>query len=354
MMTITATLFFILGVLTLCTSGLLIPPTNENIYYMGRIDKSDNTQYTFAWSGAEISILLTGTTSVSPVLDSTGQNYFNVIIDFTMFPMLNVSSSSPQPYNITETLSLDPTETYNIILTKRTEASIGLINFYGFEVDDTAQLLPYPDIPRRSIEFIGDSITCGYGDLGVPPCEFEARTEDNFMTYGALIARELEAELYIEAWSGKGVVRNYQAPNITSNGTFPTFYPLTIPTESTNYWDFSDFQPDAVVINLGTNDFSSEPIPPQDIFQNGYISFVNFIKSKYTNNPTFFLACGPMIGNPCCQYVQNVATTVNAIYIDMQGILNTNDYGCNGHPNVSGHSKMASIASPIIQKNMGW
>lgn len=30
----------------------------------------------------------------------------------------------------------------------------------------------------RKIEFIGDSITCGYGNLGTPPCDFTPDTED--------------------------------------------------------------------------------------------------------------------------------------------------------------------------------
>jgi len=350
------TLFYLLAVLSVCTNSLLITPNNENIYYQGRIDKSDDSQYSFSWSGVQISILLTGSSSIAPIMDSGGENYFDVVIDFAMFPMINVTSSTAQPYNITDTLHLDPNETYNIILVKRTEAAIGVVNFYGFEVDANAKLLTYPNIPARTIEFIGDSITCGYGDLGVPPCEFEAITEDNFMTYGALISRELEAELYVEAWSGRGVVRNYGSPNTTSiNGTMPMLYPLTIPTETSNTWDFEQFSPDALVINLGTNDYSTQPVPPQSVFQNGYINFVNYIKQQYSNRlPTIFLVCGPLISDPCCSYVQNVATIVGAVYIDMQGILNQNDYGCNGHPNTSGHAKMASIASPIIQKNMGW
>jgi hypothetical protein len=99
-------------------------------------------------------------------------------------------------------------------------------------------------------------------------------------------------------------------------------------------WDFSQWVPDAVLINLGTNDYSTQPYPPQDVFVSGYQKFISFIQSRYlTINPNlqFFLACGPMIGNPCCQYVQQVAKLEGATYVDLQGILDfPNDYGCDG------------------------
>jgi hypothetical protein len=103
---------------------------------------------------------------------------------------------------------------------------------------------------------------------------------------------------------------------------------------------------------------------------------VEYIYSQYKGNhetPHFFLACGPMISQPCCSYVKNVvdkyahaphthtnrtrtcashvikhalmrmiaatrhrekAKGVNITYIDMQHILNPEDHGCAGHPSV--------------------
>ncbi|KAF2077017.1 hypothetical protein CYY_001649 [Polysphondylium violaceum] len=354
MKTILLFLYF-LACLALCNSnGIVIPPSNENINYVGRVDKSNSLQYAFAWSSVQISILISNTTSFAPVFGSYGQNYFNVFIDNTMF-VLNASSPIPHPYFISENLNLDPTQTYNITLVKRTEAWVGISSFYGIIVDSGATLFSYPKTTSRSIEFIGDSITCGFGILGVPPCgPFDPSLEDISLTYGGLISKELEAQLYVEAWSGKGVLKNSGSTIIPSNQTLPELYPLTIPTESTDYWNFEDFSPDAIVINLGTNDYNSQPIPSKHYFESSYIDFIKFIKSKYANNPSFFLVCGPMIGDPCCEYVQNVADAVGAVYIDMQNILEPNEYGCNSHPNVAGHAKMASIALPIIQKNLAW
>ncbi|KAF2070880.1 hypothetical protein CYY_007798 [Polysphondylium violaceum] len=336
-----------------CASGLLIAPSDVNVYYVGRVDKSNGSQYVLAWSGVQFSVLVTGTTTFSAVLDSVGETYYSVYIGTAMY-VLNISSSTPQPYSISETVSLDPTQTYNITFIKRSEAEIGISTFYGFLVDNGASLLPYPKARGRAIEFIGDSITCGYGMIGVPPCSFQPDQEDITLTYGGIIAQELNAQFYVEAWSGKGIVKNYGSTTIPSNETFPELYPLTIPTQSTDYWDFNDFLPDAVVINLGSNDYEQLPHPSQHLFESTFIEFINYISTKYSDKPTIFLICGPMIGNPCCQYIQNIAVAISAVYIDMQDILKPNDYGCAGHPGVEGHAKMAAIALPIIQKNMGW
>ncbi|KAM9969404.1 hypothetical protein ACTFIR_001239 [Dictyostelium discoideum] len=339
-------------------SSSIIYPSDENILYSGRFDttQSADNYYGFSWSGCQISLSITGTTTIKPILDSVGDNWFDVIVNNAILTPFNVSSVAHQEYDIIGSTNLDPTQTYSIVLSKRTEASFGEVRFYGFSVDSTGKTVPQQK-PTRKIEFIGDSITCGYGDLGTAPCNFEAITEDNYDTYASITARELECEMFLEAWSGRGVVRNYGSPTPTStSGTVPDLYPYTIPTDPSIEWDFDQYIPDAVVINLGTNDYSTQPVPSQEQFQNGYIEFIKTIKSNYAQaEPEIFLICGPMIGNPCCEYVANVSTLVGATFIDAQNILTEpTDFGCNGHPSINGHMKLGAVISPIIQKVMAW
>ena len=65
------------------------------------------------------------------------------------------------------------------------------------------------------------------------------------------------AQVHVVAWSGKGVVRNYQDPGITSPDPLPIYFNRTIGVHPAPIWDFAQYKPDAVVINLGTNDFST-------------------------------------------------------------------------------------------------
>ena len=58
-------------------------------------------------------------------------------------------------------------------------------DFRGFILDKDAQLLPPPELPERTIEFIGNSITCGYGNEAIVASDpFEYETENHYLTYG--------------------------------------------------------------------------------------------------------------------------------------------------------------------------
>jgi hypothetical protein len=53
-------------------------------------------------------------------------------------------------------------------------------------------------------------------------------------TYASIASRSLNAEYHVEAWSGRGVVRNYGAPNTTSQETMPVLMLRTLATIRTH------------------------------------------------------------------------------------------------------------------------
>ena len=97
---------------------------------------------------------------------------------------------------------------------------------------------------KRRLEFLGASLTNGYCDLGLPSQKnFTPSVEDSFLSHGRLIAHYLDAQVHIEAWSGKGLVRNSGAPNITSPNPYPTVFPLTLANNNATLWDFNSWIP---------------------------------------------------------------------------------------------------------------
>ena len=56
---------------------------------------------------------------------------------------------------------------------------------------------------------MGDSISCGYGITGEPPCRFSLDTERVTEAYGMRIGAALGADVTTIAWSGKGAYRNF-------------------------------------------------------------------------------------------------------------------------------------------------
>ncbi|KYR02412.1 esterase [Tieghemostelium lacteum] len=350
-------LISILVIIQCLVIGEMISPDNANILYSGRIDKSNISDgyYSFSWSGTQIQLTVVNTTSLQVVLNSSGQNLFNVFINSVLTLIVNVTSTTPSGYGLVD-YALDPQQEYIVLITHRNEPLCGIVQFYGLIADDGVSVSEYQFQQSRKIEIIGDSITCGYGNLGVNPCPFTPATEDNYLTYGVMTAQALNAEFYIEAWSGKGVVRNFDYPNITSPDTLPDLYPAIIPNNYPNIslWNFQNYQPDVVIINLGTNDWSMPPYPDPQNFVDTYIDFIGYLKNQYSNNPQFFILCGPMISNPCCNYVEMVASKTNSVYIPLQNILNSKNMGCGGHPNYQAHQIMANMIVPIIQDTMNW
>eukprot|EP00026_Physarum_polycephalum_P012618 Phypoly_transcript_12942.p1 GENE.Phypoly_transcript_12942~~Phypoly_transcript_12942.p1 ORF type:complete len:343 (+),score=42.39 Phypoly_transcript_12942:67-1095(+) len=328
-------------------AALFVPPDNQYIQYSGRIDE----HYTYEWSGIEIYAQFTGT-SIGVILQdlSTGGNMYNAFVDGTLVTVLNATEKNTT-FPIAHGLAA---QTHSVLITKRTEAFYGPGVFLGFEIDDGASLVAPPPVSSRRIEFIGDSITCGFGAEGTAPCPYTKDTENAYVAYGALTGRLLNAQYQQESWSGIGLVRNAGDPNQTSQYPLPTRYPFIIPASFSEPWSFSSWVPQAVVINLGTNDFSSPPVPSQVEFENAYIEFIKNLTLAYNPHPKFFLVCGPMEHPQYCPYTQNVATQLGQTYVSLQGLLASSDWGCDGHPGVSGHAKMANVTADYIKQVLGW
>jgi len=141
----------------------------------------------------------------------------------------------------------------------------------------------------------------------------------------------------------------------------PSLYDRTCFYDSTTKWNFSSWIPQVVVINLGTNDFSTKPFPDKDVFQKGYLDLVNRVRALYPG-VTIFCIGGPMTEEPCVSYVREVVTNdqkmkreKNLFFIEIKkSYLAQSDWGCDEHPNILGMQKMADIIIPTIKLRMNW
>jgi len=226
---------------------------------------------------------------------------------------------------------------------------------HGFALDagDAVQQAPR----SHSLEIVGDSISAGYGALGQGGgCPVMDYTSGNFGTYNRQICDFFDAECSVIAWSGKGMYAN-----CCDNGeTMPSYFLQTRGGEDySTSWDFSRFTPDAMVINLGTNDFNHDNGTAWEAaFSSTYASFVLNATARY-NKPRMpvFLAQGNMNdGAPLHDALQVAAAAVNAAggnahYLDLR--TGPTD-GCGNHPGVLGHAAMFAASKATIASVMGW
>jgi len=118
---------------------------------------------------------------------------------------------------------------HQLLIAKRTGPNIGIVRFKGLRLAPGAQLLSPPPALERRIEFLGDSLTNGYGDEGPGlHCSVLPPYENSSLSWARRVATDLQAEAHLLAYSGYGVVRNYGEKEAASAEPFPT----TTPTRS--------------------------------------------------------------------------------------------------------------------------
>ena len=165
--------------------------------------------------------------------------------------------------------------THTVEVRKATEGKFNSLEIRELKTDG---FFVEPDAaPERRLEFYGDSITCGRGaQREVGDSENDLPSQENAMlTYGMYAARKLGAQANLFCVSGASV-GSYE----TNAGAdiIPKLYTRYYPTAGAKLqWDFTKYVPDAVVIDLGTN----------DIIGNATIAAVeNFdekLRSEYAN-----------------------------------------------------------------------
>jgi hypothetical protein len=360
-------LFFV-AIFLCCSSGTdeptkskagssgIINADNPNIQYVGRFDFTNPRNVVFDWPGVFIYAEFEGTSCAMRLKD--GKNFYAITIDGREPFVLKTDTTITIPL----ASGLSGTAIHTVLIQKRTEAFVGTGEFMGFVLDKGKKLVPPDPRPERRIEYIGNSITCGYGVEGANAnCNFSPETENAALSYAALTSIALNADYSMVAYSGRGVVRNYGDANKTSPDPMPSLYDRTCCFNAGLKWNFSGWIPQAVVINLGTNDFSTQPYPDKQVFQNAYIDLISRVENQYPG-VKIFCVCGPMIGEPCLGYIQGVVEKRNSEYNDPnvhfikinQSIMTTADWGCDWHPNKIGQDKIADVIVPVIKNELGW
>ena len=348
----------------------LIPASDSSILYLGRIDFKNPQSVSFAHTGVSIRFRFEGPTCIlhlknkSINKDKEGvfyKNYYTVIIDKEKPQLISVSNSD----NEIKLKGLG-SGIHEVTIFKRTEALVGEGIFEGMDIEKDKKLLPIETLRKRKIEFIGNSITCGYGIEGTSEkCNFSPETENGYLAYGAVTARKLEADYIAVAYSGKGMYRNYDG---TTTNTMSLIYDRIFPDSLTSpKWKTNNWQPDLVVVNLGTNDFA-KGIPDSMVFINTYVNFIKRLISYYPN-ATILCTEGPMTNDayPVGAYAfSKVKNYINAskdkinalgtakIYSFFPTPQGPGEYGCDYHPNVKRQQKLADEITKEIKTIMKW
>lgn len=311
------------------------------------------------WAGTGVSFTFTGTQATIGIASTQGSSSVELTIDGESTVIENVEGDISTPEGLSE-------GEHRVVLRKRSGPDFGSIVIGEVETDGTL----VAEEPRaRQIEVIGDSISVGYGLDGTNPCPNTAIVENNPKTYGALAAEALEADYSIVAWSGRGLTRNYADPSLDNIAIMPEIYSRYGANDAAGSYTFpEEWNPDVVVINLGTNDWSylgaRDPIDPA-VFTEAMVEFVQELQGHYPD-ATYFLLSSPMLNDdyPSSEDAQH-STHAKALQSAIAEIGGDNihyldwpaqgsDVGCDYHPNAATNAAQAVVLADAIAKALDW
>ena len=254
---------------------------------------------------------------------------------------------------------------------KISEVAHSIAGIKSITVNSNGKISPTQPKQHR-IEFIGDSITCGYGIEDLNPLnKFTTKTEDCTKAYAYKTATALNADFNLVSISGWGVISGFTPdPNVKNEIKLIPKYYIKLGFCNNSFegkcvqdidWNFEKFVPDVIVINLGTNDnsYCNGDKTKIEEFVNEYTKFLNVVKDK---NPNAYIFCslGIMgdqlysgIENAVKKYKEaNKVENISLVHFDTQ--LEEDGIAANKHPSEKTNEKAAKKLIEEIKNKMKW
>jgi lysophospholipase L1-like esterase len=339
---------------TALTALLVTTPTVDatplaRVHTAGRAEAAGTT-FQYSWPGVYFEGRFHGT-RVGVKLNDAAADY-DVQVDGTTVATLVTPGST------TYWVTGQTNRVHTVRLVKRSESPWATSEFGGF----IGETLGPPKPRHRQIEFIGDSYTAGYGDMSdTRDCTSDQvnRTTNADLSFGALTSKRLGADYQINAFSGRGMVRNY---NGGEPGTsYRTYYDRALLADPTDVWPKPrSWHPQVVVIGLGINDFSTainpgEPWTTDSLraaYHDAYQGFIDKLRARYGPS-TYLVVSATYLSNTTApsdlakQIVKerNDSGDNRVRYWYYDGL----DYlGCHFHPSLHDHQLIADQLTAFL------
>ena len=347
--------------------------SDEYVKEIGRTHFADNILWIahsaggaeFEFTGTKASVVLAGDKNAGAAWGKDNYARYAVYVNGERIS----DGMMDEPLKTVEIFSSDSEQTTTVRILKLSECANSIMGIKSIDVTSVGDIEPTAD-KALQIEFIGDSITCGYGvDDEVKEHHFKTDTEDATKAYAYKTAQLLDADYSLVSFSGHGIISGYSGDKkIHDDQTVPEFY--TKVGRSYNQtgsfrvqdidWSFDSFTPEVVVINLGTNDDSYTAGDPEKekAYTDGYAAFLEVVREK---NPDAHILCtlGVMgdrlyddVEAAVSQYCEKTGDTrVSAMKFDVQNAAD--GYAADWHPTEATHEKAAQKLAEEIRGIIG-
>lgn len=332
----------------------LFPPTDSRIRIMGRHEVVSADSVRFAASGVMVSVGFTGSSIAIDLHDEfrggSSYNWFTVVIDGTERHRFRTAAGQTR-YVLAEGLAPGA---HRLDLIKDTEGQNG---WNALTAVHAEALTVLPPAPVRKIEFIGDSISCGFGvDDSLIGCKDGTWFDQHraSQAFGPLTARRFDAQYMLTGFSGMGMYRNWNslAPVVPQryDGVFADY-------EESAAWNHASYSPQLIVVAVGTNDFSDgDGVTPRAAFDpQAYLdAYAGFVARLRTIHPKarVLLTASPTMNAEKLALQLELLRRIEGVTV--YSFKNRYNQGCNGHPNAAEQRQMSDELIPVITSLMSW
>jgi lysophospholipase L1-like esterase len=323
---------------------------SASVHTAGRVEDAGNV-LRYSWPGVYFEGRVRGT-GVGIVLDDPAADYDVQVDGATVATLVTPGRTTHWINGLREGV-------HTVRLVKRNDTPWSTSAFGGFVAAPGGAVLTRPAARSRQIEFIGDSLTAGYGNLSTSrDCDGEQlkRTTNADVGYAALTARRLNADYQINAYSGLGMVRNYNGG--TPGTDYRTYYERALLNVPGDVWrNPGTWRPQLVVVYLGTNDFST-PVNPGEswtdeslaaAYRSAYTGFLKKLRTRYGPATTLLAVGTGQFAGHVEQVVKDRAAAgdrrVRHWSLDATGLDFT---GCHWHYSARDHRLLADRLTAFI------
>ncbi|MBR2024113.1 MAG: Ig-like domain-containing protein [Clostridia bacterium] len=263
-----------------------------------------------------------------------------VLLDGSTNPMerlvpLNKTGTTASEYVLVQGLAMGWHTAY---VQKTSQANQSSIAVCGISTDGYLGTKPYARPVK--LEVYGDSITAGSNTLKADGADVSETGDINTvhnccMTYAFLASLQLNAELNVHARSAVGLYSNINNVKMPDGTTIVSmlqlwddYYAWESETDflgnakPTQAWNFNSYIPDAVIVNLATNDAWNDSYVPGSwnttTYKNAMITFCDNLFSVYGSNLKIVLISGLMDARPTPVLEEVVAHYTNGNVTHLQ------------------------------------
>ncbi len=321
---------------------------NDKIRIKGRYTVSEeylafdwtNSGFTFAFNGTGFVLSLGEYTADIPA-------YVKITVDGKQKYKFAVVNGSEKL--IVEGLS---DKRHRVEVLKVTEGDAKLlfdtITLFGLN----ASLRNPPFNSPRKIEFIGDSMTAGYGVLG-PSTETQYLTyqQDGTCTYAYLTVEKCNAEARFICNSGKGIVCNCNGDREDVKAGEYYEYQTRLGGVCNDGWI-----PDVVVINIGTNDCGG-PASDEE-FTEAAKDLIAKVRARYNDAHIIWMygMMSQLYKDVLRKLIREVSKTDEKVHFLFADTIigNEAENGSNGHPNMRASVRCSKLLYKKIRSVTGW